>query len=100
MAVIAVDPMFRGEVNRSGWDSSDDILDAQINAKIMESVDFEVSEMKEPHRSAIYVTARNLHAGNSVWRSPRLPADPMERAVIVGEARQQITTRLMACGVM
>ena len=98
--VVAVDPMFRGEINRSGWDSADDILDAQINSKIMKSVDFQVSEMKDPHRSAIYVTARNLHAGNSVWCSPRLPADPMERAVIVGEARQQITVRLMACGVM
>jgi hypothetical protein len=98
--VVGVDPLFRDKICRSGWDSSDDILDAQINGKIMDAVEFQVGEMKEPHRSAIHVIARNLYAGNSVWSSPRLPIDPTARAVVMGEARQQITARLMACGVM
>ena len=98
--VVGVDPLFRDKISRSGWDSSDDILDAQINGKIMDAVEFQVSEMKEPHRSAIYLTARNLHTGNSVWNSPRLPTDPMERAGIVVDARVMLIKRLVFCGVM
>lgn len=98
--VCGADPMFRNAKSRSGWDSADDVMDAQINAKIMKAVDFQVGEMKEPHRSAVYELARNLHSGVSVWKSPRLPRDPLERGVIVVEARQQITKRLMAAGII
>ena len=98
--VCGADPMFRDAKSRGGWDSADDILDSQINSKIMKVVDFEVGEMREPHRSAIYMTARNLHTGRAVWNSPRLPVDPMARGVIVVEARQQITKRLMFAGVL
>ena len=100
MAVVGVDPMFRGEINRSGWDSSDDIMDAAINKKIMEAVDFQVSEMIDPYRTAIHMAARNCYTGVSVWRSPRLPSDPLERGVIVGDARAKLTTRLINVGVI
>ncbi|MDB5887029.1 MAG: hypothetical protein JWR74_3200 [Polaromonas sp.] len=98
--MCGADPMFRNARSRGGWDSADDVLDAAINSKIMKAVDFEVGEMKDPHRSAIYMTARNLHTGNSVWNSPRLPTDPMERAGIVVDARVMLIKRLMFCGVM
>ena len=100
LAVVAVDPMFRGEISRSGWDTSDDIIDAQLNGKIMEAVEFQVGEMKDPYRSAIHITARNCATGRSVWSSPRLPTDPLERGAIVVAARDQLTQRLMAAGVM
>ena len=96
--VCSADPMFRDAKSRGGWDSADDVLDAAINSKIMKAVDFQVSEMQEPHRTAIYVTARNLHTGNSVWSSPRLPTDPLARGVIVVEAKAMLTRRLMAAG--
>jgi hypothetical protein len=98
--VCGADPMFRNAKSRGGWDSADDVLDAAINSKVMKAVDFEVGEMREPHRSAIYVTARNLHTGNSVWNSPRLPVDPMARAEIVVAARLMLMKRLTFCGVM
>ena len=100
LAVVQVDPAFRGEISRSGWDSQDDINDAEINSKTMEAVDFQVSEMIEPHRSAIYENARNCVTGNSVWKSPRLPADPLERGVILMEARNQLMRRLIFAGVL
>ena len=100
LAVVAVDPMFRGEISRSGWDSADDIMDAAINIKIMEAVDFQVSEMKDPYRTAIYFNARNCATGKSVWFSPRLPVDPLERGKIVIEARSQLIDRLMSAGVI
>ena len=100
LAVVQVDPAFRGEISRSGWDSQDDINDAEINCKIMEAVDFQVSEMLDPHRTAIYFNARNCATGRSVWTSPRLPNDSIERGVIVMEARNQLMSRLISAGVL
>jgi hypothetical protein len=92
--------MFRDTKSGRGWDSTDEIIEDEIHGSMMEAIDFQVSEMQDPHRAAIYALARNLSTGRSVWMSPRLPADPLERATIVAEARNQITKRLMAVGVM
>ena len=94
------DPIFRDAKSGRGWDTTDNIIEDEIHGSMMESIDFQVSEMKDPHRAAIYILARNLSTGRSVWMSPRLPKDPLERATIVAEARNQITSRLMRCGVM
>ena len=94
------DPMFRGAKSSRSWDSTEDILDAEVTASIMKAIDFQVSEMQEPWRSAIYCLGRNCATGVAVWRSPRLPADPFERGTIVLEARNQITRKLMAAGVI
>ena len=94
------DPMFREARSSKQWDSMDDVIDEEITAKIMKAVDFQVSEMQDPHRSAIYVLARNCYTGRSVWISPRLPANVEERAVIVLEARNLLTRRLMSAGVI
>jgi len=66
----------------------------------MEAMDFHVYEMEDPYRSAILILARNCYTGRSVWLSPRLPKDPLDRAQIVGQARTMLTRRLMAAGVM
>lgn len=101
------DPAFRDTQNRSGWDSSDDIVDAHLNAITMRAIDFHVSGdgrgqggLEEPHRAAIYVLARNCYTGHSVWISPRLPRDPIERGLVIMEARNMLTRRLIAAGVM
>lgn len=99
------DPMFRNVKISKTWDSTSDAFDDELNNRLMEAIDFQVSEMPdEPparaYRSAIYVLARNLSTGRSVWLSPRLPKDQMERAVIVLEARNILTRRLLSAGVM
>jgi hypothetical protein len=94
------DPMFRNTKSGRSWDSTDEIIEDEIHGSMMEAIDFQVSEMKDPYRAAIYALARNLSTGRSVWLSPRLPTNPLERATVVAEARNQITRRLMAVGVM
>lgn len=99
-AGIGSQPMFRYTQRPRGGQTVEALIDDDLEAAQMEAIDFQVSEMKDPHRAAIYVLARNLSTGRSVWLSPRLPTDPLERATIVAEARNQIVKRLMAVGVM
>lgn len=94
------DPMFRNAKSSKGWDSTSEVIEDEIRDKTMKAIDFQVSEMHDPHRSAIYIHARNCCTGRNVWLSPRLPADPMERAVILMEARNQLTRRLLGAGVL
>lgn len=98
--VAGADPMFRNAVSPKGWDSTADIADDTVNAAQMKAVDFHVGEMKDPHRTAIHVLARNCYSGCAVWSSPRLPLNGDEVAVIVLEARNMLTRKLMAAGVM
>lgn len=98
--IAGSDPMFRNAQSRPDWDSASDIMDARLMAQTLEALDFHVSEIKEPYKSAIHELARNLHTGYSVWRSPRLPVDPLDRGVIVVEARKQLTERLSKIGVL
>lgn len=101
------DPVFRDAASRCGWDSAGDIVDRELEAHVMAAVDFHVSGdergeggLDEPYRAAIYCIARNCYTGRKVWMSPRLPQDPMERGVVLLEARNMITRRLMDAGVM
>ncbi len=101
------DPNFRDVQNRSGWDSASDIVDAELNATTMRAIDFHVSGdgrgqggLPEPWRAAIYCIARNCYTGRKVWLSPRLPRDPEERGIVLLEARNMLTQRLMRAGVM
>jgi hypothetical protein len=94
------DPMFRNAKSPRGWDTTQDIIDGEISESTMESIDFEVGEMADPYRSAIYCHARNLASKYAVWSSPRLPQDPKERAILVLEARNMLTRRLLRAGVM
>ena len=100
MPVCSADPMFRSARSNRSWDSADDILDASINASTMEALDFQVGEMLEPWRAAIYCLARNCATGVSVWRSPRLPEDPFERTTIVVEARSKLMKKLIEAGII
>lgn len=105
--VPAADPMFRNAKSGRSWDSTQEIIETEISSSTMESMDFEISGdkhgqggMPEPHRSAIYAHARNLASKHAVWSSPRLPADPQERAILVLEARVMLIKRLLRAGVM
>jgi hypothetical protein len=101
------DPAFRDACTRSGWDTADEILDRELEHQVMRAVDFHVSGdergqggLPEPYRAAIYSIARNCYTGRKVWMSPRLPRDPLERGVVLMEARNLIARRLIEAGVM
>ena len=82
------------------YDDVTGVLDDDLDRKRCGRVEYHVQRLGEPHRSAIYVLARNLTTGRSVWVSPRLPADAAERDRIVDEARHQLLVWLVADGVI
>lgn len=82
------------------YDDTNGALDSDLEADVMRAVDFQVSEMADPWRSAIFANARNLCTGLVVWGSPRLPADPLQRAALIVEARIRLVRRLFSAGVM
>ena len=106
IAQSGADPMFRNVKSGKSWDSTADIVEDEIESGILKAVDFHVSEMPDDPegvgalRSAIYCHARNCCTGRSVWMSPRLPRDPVERGAILAAAKAEITRRLMQAGVM
>jgi hypothetical protein len=94
------DPMFRLTLRAKGEQTLEAISEDAWLAGTMDALDFQVSEMEDPHRAAIYINARNCYTGRSVWLSPRLPKDPAMRALIVMEARTQLMHRLFRAGIM
>jgi hypothetical protein len=94
------DPMFRNARSPRGWDSVDDILDGELQNGTMKAIDFQVGEMKDPYRTAIYMNARNCYTGRNVWLSPRLPSDKAARDALVGEARGMLLARLVKAGIV
>lgn len=99
MKAPGADPMFRNAKSGRGWDTGEGVDDA-LNNSTMERVDFEVSEMADPHRTAIHINARNCATGRNVWSSLRLPVDPLACAAMVCDARALLTVRLAAAGVL
>lgn len=95
-----VNALFRQASSSRGYDDTSDIADSMVDASTMDAVDFHVDQMQEAYRAAIYAHARNLHAGCSVWSNPRLPKSPEERAVVVLEAKNMLSLRLMSAGVI
>lgn len=93
-------PQFRNARSSKGWDTTDEILDDEVNRKQMEAISTAVFQMGGVHRLAIYAVARNLSSGASVWSSQGLPEDRAERAAVIAEAREMLTKRLIAAGVM
>ncbi len=87
---------------RSGreFDADNGVLDEHLEHQTMRAIDFEVSELCDPWRAAIYAEAQNLAVGASVFVSPRLPGDPEQRRAVVSEARRRLCTRLMSAGVL
>lgn len=87
---------------RSGrqWDSENDVTDSSLHNAQMQTVDFCVDQLEPMHRTAINLQARNLATGYSVWTSARLPQDLEARAIVVRDARELLTGKLMAAGVM
>ncbi len=82
------------------YDDANGALDSDIEASIMKDVDFQVTEMIDPYRTAVYVLARNLSTGVAVFSSPRLPVERIALAEVMRMARALLLTRLIAAGVV
>ena len=81
-------------------DDTNGAFDAEMNSRTMRDVDFHVTEMRDPHRTAVYLNARNLALGLKVFRSPRLPQDEMACLKIIAEARDILMGKLEKAGVL
>ncbi len=92
--------MFTGARSSRQWDDEDDIADAHIHHSQMEAVDFHIGELKDVYRTALGMHARNLATGANVWTSVRLPQDAKARAMLLGEARAALLSRLRGAGVL
>jgi hypothetical protein len=82
------------------YDDANGQLDADLEDRIMRQVDFQVRQMEDPHRAAIYVNARALLLGVMVFTSPRLPSDTQARRQMVLQARCMLAHRLAQHGLM
>lgn len=82
------------------YDTENGALDAALEHRTMKTLDFQVSQMAEPHKSAIYANARALVVGAAVFSSPRLPIDRAERLIVISDARSMLIRRLQRAGVL
>ena len=85
---------------RVQYESQLERQDDEHDALQCRQIHHEVEQMGDPHRTAIYMDARNIANGLAVWNSPRLPRDPKERAIVVHFAREVLVLRLVSAGVM
>jgi hypothetical protein len=67
-------------------DDTNGAQETDERGKLAKRVGLAVQSIPEPERTALYMLARNRASGVSVWSSPRLPQDEIERAVIVSRA--------------
>lgn len=82
------------------YDDANGALDSDLEHRTMKQVDFQVLQMLDPYKAAIYANARALASGAMVWSSPRLPQDPAERQAVVIQARGILVRRLQGVGVL
>jgi len=97
---INTSPMFREVKSGRQWDTVDEIISSDLVHSQMEALDSIIMQLRDIYRTSLQLQARNLHTGNAVWFSARLPADPKERAAILGEARAALTVKLQSAGVL
>ena len=84
----------------SVWDAWSGAQDDAASRRIMEEFDAAMWDVPQPYLTALQLQARNLYTGKQVWQSPRLPADPMERGVLLMEGRNLLMRGLAKRGVM
>ena len=90
----------RGAHASRQYDDENGALDAEIDNSVMEAFDHAAYRVPQPWLTALQFQAKNLSTGASVWRSPRLPIDALERAILTTEARNKLMRELMKDGVL
>jgi hypothetical protein len=81
-------------------DDTNGALDQDIDAMVIAQVDHDISAMEADSRLAISYEACRLSLGVAVFMLQRLPADRAELAALVLMARNNLTMRLLASGVL
>lgn len=94
------DTACRGHRASRQYDDSNGALDSALEDTIMEGFDAAIGRVPQPWNTALQFQARNMATGHAVWTSPRLPADPMERGVLLMEARNKLLRELSRDGVL
>lgn len=84
----------------SVWDSWNGAQDKATDTMIMNEFDAAMWDVPQPYLTVLQFQARNLHTGRQVWTSPRIPADHMERGVMLMEARVLLMRGLARRGVL
>lgn len=82
------------------YDWENGVESEMVDRRIMEGFDAAAQRVPQPWFTALQFEARNLVVRHQVWRSPRLPADPQEREVLVLEARVRLLKELAKDGVL
>ena len=82
------------------YDDMNGALDAALEIRKVNAVDFAVSEMVDPYRAAMHMQAKALTLGIEVFISPRMPADPAERVIVTKMARRMLCHNLARAGVV
>lgn len=93
-------PMFREVKVGRQWDTVDEIISSDLVNSQMEALDHIIMGLCEVYRTSLQIHARNLYTGHAVWSSARLPSDPKERAMILGDARQALGAKLRDAGIL
>lgn len=82
------------------YDDQNGALDADVDQTIMEAFDAAMERVEQPWRTALSIQARNMATGAAVWSSPRLPQDPIERSILIMEARNKLMKVLALDGIL
>lgn len=80
------------------YDDVNGALDDALENNRMRAVDFQISEVADPWRSALSALARSLCVGAAVFHSPRIAEQ--DRARVTLEAREKLAARLTVAGIM
>ena len=93
-------PVFGQSRSNSQYDWENGLESDAIDRRIMQGFDNAAQRVPQPWLTALQFEARNLAVGYEVWTSPRLPADPQEREVLILEARNRLLKELARDGVL
>lgn len=86
--------------SNSQYDWWNGVEDEMVDRRIMQGFDAAAQRIPQPWLTALQFEARNLAVRYQVWASPRLPADPKEREVLILEARTKLLRELARDGVL
>ena len=87
-------PSTRGWRASRQYDDANGALDTDERGLLIRHIGQVVASIPDPHRTALYLVARNRATGVSVWRSARLPENDDERAELVADAVQMFVERV------
>jgi len=81
-------------------DSENGALDEDLEARTCAIVQYTVEQLPDPWRTMAYVLARECCTGLAVFKSPRLPTDPVALMALGVQTRQRLIVRLVSQGVI